>query len=193
MTALQPGRSKAAESEPVQPVPMEVVTQTIPHLTSVVGAMVRLQLLTGARPGEVIGMKPTGLGDRSDEVWVYQPSSHKTSHRGKRRVLHLGPEAQEILIPFLLRDNDAFCFSPAEALQESIEKRSSQTGKGGKPSVRKGISASYNKDTYNRAISRACELAFEMPKELRRISPSLPDEEKARLRALAKEWRAEHC
>lgn len=193
VTALQPGRSKAAESEPVQPVPMEVVAQTITHLTSVVGAMVRLQLLTGARPGEVMSMKPSGLGDRSDEVWVYQPSSHKTSHRGKRRVLHLGPEAQEILIPFLLRDKDAFCFSPAEALQESIEKRSRRTSKGGKPSVRKDISASYNKDTYNRAISRACELAFDMPKELRRISPRLPAEEKARLRALAKGWRTEHC
>lgn len=193
VTALQPGRSKATESEPVKPVPMEVVTQTVPHLTSVVGAMVRLQLLTGARPGEVISMRPSGLEDRSEEIWVYHPASHKTAHRGKRRVLHLGPEAQQVLTPFLSRDEEAFCFSPAEALLESIAKRSQGRSRRKKTSVRKDISPCYNKDTYNRAITRACEIAFEMPGELRRISPQLPAEEKARLRVLAKAWRAEHC
>lgn len=193
MTALQPGRSEAAESEPVKPVPMDVVTRTVPHLTSVVGAMVRLQLLTGARPGEVISMKPSGLGDRSDEVWVYQPSSHKTEHRGKKRVIHIGPEAQEILSPFLDRNSESFCFSPAESLQESLDRRRNGTKRKRNRATRKDISLSFNKDTYNRAIARACELAFEMPAQLRRISAALPSDEKEHLRGLAKIWRADNC
>jgi hypothetical protein len=48
---LQSGRSGAAESDPVRPVPVEDVEATIPFLSRQVAAMVRLQLLTGMRPG----------------------------------------------------------------------------------------------------------------------------------------------
>ncbi len=194
VAALQPGRSKVKESEPVAAVAMDVVTQTVPHLTSVVAAMVRLQLLTGARPGEITKMRPCDVENLNKDVWVYRPSSHKTEHRGKRRVIHLGPEAQKILKPFLGRNTEAYCFTPAEALQESFDRRSSacpRTKK--KQSALKHIGQTYNKDTFNRAICRACEVAFEMPNELRRISASLPMEEKTRRQDLAKAWRAENC
>jgi integrase len=53
VAGLRAGRSEARESEAVQPVPDATVEQTSPHLSPTVAAMVRLQLLTGARPGEI--------------------------------------------------------------------------------------------------------------------------------------------
>lgn len=193
VSALQAGRSKAKESEPVRPVPMDIVTATLPHLTSVVRAMVQLQLLTGARPGEITKLRPCDVDDVEADIWVYRPSSHKTEHRGKRRAIHVGPEAQKVLAPFLQRDPGAFCFSPSESMEESMDRRRTEQTKKRKQKIRRDISPCYNKDTYNRAISRACEMAFEMPAELRRISGKLSDSEKAPLRVAAKQWRAENC
>src|SRR5690606_39062512 len=53
--------------------------------------------------------------DRSGDVWSYSPKHHKTEHHGKRRVVYIGPRAQEIVLPYLLRDAEAYCFSPAES------------------------------------------------------------------------------
>ena len=58
VAGLRKGRSAAREAEPVGPVPVEVVEATLPHLSPQVAAMVRLQLLTGARPGEVVACGP---------------------------------------------------------------------------------------------------------------------------------------
>lgn len=71
-----------------------------------VAAMVRLQLLTGARPGEVCGLRLGDL-DRSGDVWLYRvrPEVHKLDHREETpdRVLPVGPRAQAVLGPFLGR------------------------------------------------------------------------------------------
>ena len=34
-------------------------------------------------------------------VWTYRPRKHKNKHRGLDRIIHLGPQAQEIVKPFL--------------------------------------------------------------------------------------------
>jgi len=49
---LQRGRTTARETEPVRPVAVAVVEETLPFLNRHLAAMVRLQLLTGARLGE---------------------------------------------------------------------------------------------------------------------------------------------
>ena len=64
--------------------------------------MIDLQLLTGARPGEMVIMRPIDI-DRSGEVWVYTPLEHKTEHHGYERKILIGPKAREIVMPFLLR------------------------------------------------------------------------------------------
>jgi hypothetical protein len=46
----------APELPPVRPVDDEVVEATLPYLPEIVADMVRLQRLTGARPGEVCGL-----------------------------------------------------------------------------------------------------------------------------------------
>ena len=115
---LQKGRTKARESDPIEPVDDQTVDQTLPYLPSTVADMVRLQRLTGARPQDVCNLRPCDL-DRSGDVWLYCPEHHKTEHHRKTRVVCIGPRAQEILLPYLLRDAEAYCFSPSEGVVAS--------------------------------------------------------------------------
>ena len=111
---LQRGRSNARETKPIGPVQEDIVKATLAHISPIVADMLLVQRFTGTRPAEVCIIRPRDL-DRSAEVWIYRPASHKTEHHGRDRVIHVGPKAQEILRPYLLRDADAYCFSPAES------------------------------------------------------------------------------
>jgi integrase len=110
---LRRGRSEARESDPVGPVPDDVVAATLPFLPPQLQAMVRLQRLTAMRPGEVCIMR-TGDVDCSGPVWVYTPARHKTAHHGHTRTIFLGPKAQAVLGAFLKADPEAYLFSPRE-------------------------------------------------------------------------------
>ncbi|HWB14334.1 MAG TPA: hypothetical protein VG826_34230 [Pirellulales bacterium] len=74
---LKKHRTTAREPEPIGPVPDSVVDATLAELAPVVADMVRFQRLTGARPGEICSLRPCDV-DRTDDVWVYRPASHKT-------------------------------------------------------------------------------------------------------------------
>jgi integrase len=111
---LEKGRTDAREAPPVAPVALAHVEATLPFLNRHTAAMARLQLLTGMRPGEVCIMRASDI-DRAGPVWLYRPRRHKTKHRGKERVIALGPRAQEVLLPFLGLDLTAYLFSPAAA------------------------------------------------------------------------------
>lgn len=114
---LRPGETDAHENEKVLPVDDATVERTLPHLTSVVRSMVLVQRLTGMRPAEVCELRPADI-DRTESVWRYRPQRHKLSHLGRERVVLVGPKAQEVLLPFLLRPAGSFCFSPAESVAE---------------------------------------------------------------------------
>ena len=116
---LRKGRTEAPDHPPVAAVADEVVNATLPHLPQVVADMVSFQRATGARPGEACSIRP-GDVDRSDDVWVYRPASHKTEHFDRPQVIFLGPKAQEILKPYLLRPSDQHCFSPAESEKKAF-------------------------------------------------------------------------
>lgn len=58
------------ESEPVKPVPEADVEAVIPLVPKRIAAMIRLQALTGMRPGEVIQMKTQDI-DRTGKTWIY--------------------------------------------------------------------------------------------------------------------------
>jgi integrase len=174
---LQEGRTEARESEPVQPVDDGTVNDTLAHMQMTVGAMTRLQLLTGARPGEVCSMRPCDITIQTDGVWCYRPARHKTEHHGKERRIYIGPEGQDVLRPFLDRDPEAFCFSPKEAKDERNEQRRARRQTPMTPSQRARKSAKrrkrpprdhYTKDSYRRAVVRACEKAD--------VSPWLPNQ-----------------
>ncbi|MEO0531929.1 MAG: hypothetical protein AAF266_15345 [Planctomycetota bacterium] len=90
------------------------VAATLPHLPVVVADMVRVQRLTGMRPGEVLELRPCDL-DRTEKVWAYRPASHKTEHHGRDRVVFIGPRAQAVLEPYLQREPTQPCFRPCDS------------------------------------------------------------------------------
>jgi integrase len=112
---LERGRTDARETEPVKPVADAVVDATLPHVLPPVRAMIRLQRLTGMRPGEACMMRACDI-DMSGPVWLYRPHAHKTAHKGKGRVVALGPQAQAVVRPFLKLDLQAYLFSPRDAM-----------------------------------------------------------------------------
>ena len=208
---LRMGRTVAREKQPIRAVAEAVIEKTMAHLSPTVADMIRFQRLTGCRPGEVCQLRPMDL-DRTGEIWIYRPASHKTEHHGRDRVIFIGPKAQDVLRPYLLRPADQCCFSAVESAQQRMDSRhaarktplscGNRPGTNRKSRPKRRPTGEFNKDAYNRAVQRACEAAFGMPKELRWIPTKLPKEEtqqevfkaeQERLRKLASAWRAEHC
>ena len=163
---LKKGRTAAHETAPVRPVEDTVVEATVPHLPRVVADMVQVQRLTGCRPGEVCIVRPCDV-DRSGDVWVYRPAAHKTEHHGRERIIYIGPRAQAILRPYLLRATDAYCFSPAETVREHLaarhEARRTRLSWGNRPGTnrkrrpKRRPAECYTRDSYRRAIHRAVD------------------------------------
>jgi len=118
VAGLKHGRCEAAEGQPVRPVSDEHVDAALPFMTPPVRAMVQVQRLTGMRPGEVAIMRPCDIDRSNPKLWLYRPESHKTEHHGADRVICLGPKAQAVILPLLLRPADAYLFSPREALAD---------------------------------------------------------------------------
>jgi integrase len=165
VAGLRKGRSEAREAEPIGPVPEAHVRATLPFLSPQVAAMVQLQLATGARPGEVAALRPRDVTFGTDGVWAYRPGSHKCEHFDRRRMIMLGPLAQELLRPWLARDPDAFCFSPAEVVaarnaRQRACRRSpmtaSQPAYRRKPTPERAPGAAYSCNAYRTAVQRAC-------------------------------------
>jgi integrase len=105
--------------------------------------------------------------DRSGEVWQYRPGSHKTEHHGRERIIFVGPQAQAVILPYLLRDAAAHCFSPAESeTKRHVEMRVRRKSKV-QPSQRNRRKSrparppkeSYTKDSFARAIRRGVDKA----------------------------------
>ncbi len=168
------GAAGVTEHAAVLPVSDLQFAQTLPFLPPVVQDMVQLQKLSGARPGELCILRPRDI-DTSLTPWVYRPQFHKTEHHGKPRLIHFGPQAQAILISYLQRDMDAYCFSPQESEQRrSVLRRAkrktkvtpSQAARKPKTSSRWRPKLRYTTESYRRSIARACDSAFPAPKEI---------------------------
>jgi integrase len=149
---LRAGQFGARETAAVMPAPADAVEVVRGRVNHVVRAMIDVQLLTAARPGEVCSMRPCDI-DRTGKlasqllgitvdpgsVWIYLPGldagaggisqpGHKTAHHGIHRFVPIGPRAQEVLRPFLEdRAPDAYLFSPAEGeAQRDAERRANR-------------------------------------------------------------------
>jgi integrase len=112
---LQRGRSEARETKKVRPVSNALVEATLPHLSSTIADMIRLQLLTGMRSGEVVIIRGCDI-EMGHPVWLYRPSQHKMEHGGLERVVALGPRAQEIVRRYLKTNVRAYLFSPRDSV-----------------------------------------------------------------------------
>lgn len=116
LTTLRNGQTTAPETEKVKPVPIEHVRATAEHLSPIIKAMLRIQVATGMRPGELVIMRPCDI-DRTGENWIYVPSKHKTGWRGKEKAIPIIGDARDAVTDFLQRRHDSFCFSPKEAME----------------------------------------------------------------------------
>ena len=160
---LSAGRSGARETEPVKPVPEAHVNTVKPYVSLPVWAVIQLQLLTAARGGELLIMRAVDL-DTSGKIWLYNPPLHKTLHHGKERVIFIGPQAREIIKPFLKhRAVDEYMFCPREAAAELKARKAKGTRRANqKPNPRKTdrtVGDHYTSASYRRAIERACDEA----------------------------------
>jgi integrase len=164
--ALEEGRTPAPEPPEIQPVPIEHVEAALPHMPPTVAAMVRLQLLTGARTGEILIMRGCDLAP-GETTWDYRPATHKNAWRGQKRMIALGPKAREIVKAFLTPDLGAYLFSPRAAVAAiQAERRASRKSKptpselarrADRPGATRG--ERYNRRSYRQAIIRACKRA----------------------------------
>jgi integrase len=204
---LAKGRCDAPEVIPVKPVDFARVEAIRPHVSRHVWGMVQLQLLTAARPGEIVSMR-VGDVNTTGPIWEYTPREHKTEHHDKSRVISIGPRGQALLREFLgdalASDQgfDAFVFSPIDSEAERSRKRRrerkspmtpSQASRRAKLDGRRRPRDHYTVASYRRAIARGCELAFEIPGELRTIPKDVAAGERRRLRREAAKWRAANC
>jgi integrase len=171
VTGLRRGRSAARETTRVLPVPAGDIGAVERHVSVEIWAMIQLQLLTGMRPGEVCMIRECDI-DRSIATWEYRPETHKTAHHGRNRVIFLGPNAQAILKPFLENTNSQYLFSPqtAEARRNAVRRESRQSAMTPSQAARQPATKPvrqagnrYRRDSYTRAIARACVVAKMTP------------------------------
>ena len=140
VAGLKRGKCVAKETDPIMPVDCVIVDATIEHCQKQIADMIRFQQLTGCRPGEVCSIQPSEV-DRTEPIWRYVPASHKMEHKGRQRVILIGPKAQAILLPYLLRYEHQTCFE--------------------KPS-----GGAFRRWDYNKKINQACDKAFPAPEEI---------------------------
>ncbi|MCH8881588.1 MAG: tyrosine-type recombinase/integrase [Planctomycetes bacterium] len=187
VAGLRKGRSAARETEPVKPVDEEYVKAVEPFVSRPVWAMIRLQRLTGMRPGEARIVRACDIAMDGD-IWEYRPHEYKTEHHDIERVIPLGLDAQAIVREFLKTDTEAYLFSPADAEAERRAKLHAERttplkygnwpGSNRKATPSREAGEQYTTDSYRRAIERGCKLAFPAPDGL--------DEEQT------KQWHKEH-
>ena len=167
---LQRGRGDAPETEPVTPVSWDHVAATLPYLRPSVRGMVEVQWLTGMRPGEVCTLRPTDI-DTTAPVWVFRPAYSKMSHKGRSRVVAIGPKAQTVLASFTPPSPTDYYFSPRASVAQFHAERAANRRTPKYPShiarnaaVRVGTAERrprpcYTTASYGYAIRRAVERA----------------------------------
>lgn len=138
---LQKGRTEAVEPTPRLPVPRSSIDAVLPHLQPQVRTMVELQWLTGVRSESLCFATPSQFDMTSDEeLWYWRPK-HKTEYRGHELIVPLGRKCQNLLDPYMDRDEDAYLFNPRE----------------GKQGTNKRYNKHYTRYSYRQAIVRAVD------------------------------------
>ncbi|MBI1348805.1 tyrosine-type recombinase/integrase [bacterium] len=109
VAALRRGKTEAKDRPKRQAVPVEHVDAVKAIVSPLVSDLMSLQLLTAARPGELI-MLTSGMIDRSGSIWVANLVDHKTMHHEQERKLFFGPRSQALLLKYLKASPDARLF-----------------------------------------------------------------------------------
>jgi integrase len=171
---LKKGRTRAHEYRNIKPVASDDFEKTLSALPKRVADMARIQRLCVMRPQDVCNLRLVDI-DRSGDVWLYRPYTHKTAHLGDVLTKYIGKTAQEILTPYLLEKAntpEAFLFTPADTMQDraiELRKNRKTLNKKGevqpsqqnrrKENPKKAPGEQYSPEVYNRAIARASKKA----------------------------------
>jgi integrase len=166
---LQRGRTTARETDPVKPVPEGQIESVKPFVSRQIWALIQLQLLTGARVGELLRLRGIDL-KTSEQVWTADLEEHKTAHHGRNKRIYFGPQAQEILKAFVRdRPLNQFLFNAKEAAQEHRQERhlnrktalscGNVPGSNRQSAPKRSPQDCYTVDSYRKAIVRACDSA----------------------------------
>lgn len=206
--ALAEGEEYVRESEPVAPARWRQVRAVLRHAPEMVRTMVKLQILTGMRPGEVVRLRPADI-QMSKTGWLYRPPKHKTKSKGKQRVIQIGPRARALLDPLLPDDAETYIFNPRYSLADynarrahvgprppSHEPAHRKARRRAKGSASRRLHAHYTVSAYRNAIRRACEHVWPLPADLARMVGESAEAWKARLGSdgwlEVVVWRREH-
>jgi integrase len=167
-------RGQGVERKPVVCVPRSHVDAIMPFVLPPIWAMIQLQQWSAMRPGEVCSLRTCDIHEHDQEIpssllsecWIYRPVSHKTEHHDRKRVVLIGPQAQDILRAWMRPTvPELNLFSPAEAVAFSRAERAA-----GRKSKRYGVRAGkrhpmraprpfYSPHAYAHAIAVACKKA----------------------------------
>lgn len=183
LEGLRKGRTKARDSKVITPADLSMVEAVIDIIAPVIADMIRIQMLTGMRSGELCKMRPCNI-DRSEEIWIYQPKSadptkqydHKKDYAGIKKIVPIGPKAQAILAKYLFRNSTDYCFKPEDSYKQHLQKKSkgrkTPLSCGNRPGTNnKGIrkfNDCFDSQSYLKAVKRACKTLYPAPKGLTR-------------------------
>lgn len=159
---LRRGATKATETKDVEPVSDEHIEALKPYVSQQVWGLIKLQYYTAARGGELFTLRVSDI-DRTTLIWEVRKDRHKTAHHGKSRILCMGKSAQTVLAPFLIgKGGDEYIFSPREAEVERHAKAATHRRGDQKPNKKvtaRIVGEHYSRDSYRRAVTRACKAA----------------------------------
>ncbi len=169
LPGLRRGRTEAHDNAPVMPVPLANFEAVLPFLNPHLRTIALIQRWTGMRPGEVCAMT-LGQIDRSGQLWIYNPTAHKTAHHGRQRVVPLGPNAHAALSDFLAGkeiDDSSPIFSPAIEREERYARNRAKRKSRVQPSQKcrsksnaaRLPGARYHPSAYAHGIAVACKKA----------------------------------
>jgi integrase len=161
IAGLRRGRSPAPEPDLVRPVADDVLAKTLDIAHPMLRAMILTQLKTGMRPGELVQLRGADL-ETSGPVWVFRPLSHKLEHRGRERVVFIGPDAQAVLKPWLRDDPAEFVFGPRQLREYDLRDRPKprpRTAWEKRTRKRRVPRDRYTSNGYLQAVRRACDRA----------------------------------
>lgn len=146
----RPEQTTAPDNADVEPADTRHVRAVQKIVSSTIRDMIEVQLLSGARPGEVCRLTPAKI-DRAGPIWFGRfGKEHKTGKKGFERTLWFGPRCQKVLRRYLRgRQPEAFLFSPRETELARL------AALGQEPRTRAG--SRYWVSSYSRAIRLACD------------------------------------
>lgn len=132
------GRFGLPEPKEVLAVPEKTFLATLPFIPAPFNVIAELNRLTGCRPAEILAIRPADL-DTTITPWAWRIPQHKSSWRGKQKVLYLGPRCRELLTPLLEQTQPGeLIFSWEGVRKERAQSRQKKAKEAGRRASRNG-------------------------------------------------------